>query len=105
MGIVIKLQSWKDYQDGLITREEMLEGKTFYRWTRPILQIDEDIGVADPLVAKTTASLYALHAMRKLFKRDKGLAMAFYVEHKAMFHEDMSWDDIRRSLEEEMRDD
>ena len=27
---VIKLQSYKDYQSGLLTKEELLEGKTFY---------------------------------------------------------------------------
>jgi hypothetical protein len=28
---VIKMQSWRDYQSGLITKEELLEGKVFYQ--------------------------------------------------------------------------
>ncbi len=30
-AVVIKIQSYRDYQNGLITKEEMLEGKTFFK--------------------------------------------------------------------------
>ena len=30
MGLVIRMQSYRDYDIGLLTKEEMLEGKTFY---------------------------------------------------------------------------
>ena len=28
---VVKMQSYRDYKDGLITKEEMIEGKTYSR--------------------------------------------------------------------------
>ena len=28
---IIKMQSYRDYQNGLITKEELVEGKTFFK--------------------------------------------------------------------------
>ena len=33
-ALIIKMQSYRDYKDNLITKEDVLEGKTFYETKR-----------------------------------------------------------------------
>lgn len=42
MGLCIKIQSYKDYKDGLITKEELLDGCTFLAEHKSIADLEFD---------------------------------------------------------------